>query len=213
MQVPPRGLWGRSGQVATTPLEHWVGRPLAAASRVDDVVLRYLQAFGPATVADVAAWSHLTGLREVVERLRPQLRRFRDERGRELFDLPDAPRPPGDVEAPVRFLPEYDNALLSHADRSRFVPDAARGEAGRATKVQGTVLVDGRLAATWYRERASGGNPGAIVVEHLSYVTKRAARAIEREGARMAAFLTGAGQTRGAGAAAPPAVRVCAIRP
>ena len=111
-------------------------------------MLRYLGAFGPASVTDVAAWSRLTGLREVVERLRPRLVTFRDERGRELFDLPDAPRPDPATPAPVRFLPEYDNVLLSHADRSRFV---AAGDAPRAVR-RGrpgprTVLHDGFVAA------------------------------------------------------------------
>ncbi|HYF45418.1 MAG TPA: winged helix DNA-binding domain-containing protein, partial [Acidimicrobiales bacterium] len=101
VQTPPRGVWGRRGQVRTTPLDAWLGRPLDPAPSLDAVVLRYLGAFGPSSVADVTAWCRLTGMREVVDRLRPQLRPFRSEAGRELWDLPDATRPDPDTPAPV----------------------------------------------------------------------------------------------------------------
>ena len=128
VQVPPRAVWGRSGQVIVTTLEHWAGRPLDAAATLDDMVLRYLAVYGPASVMDIQAWSGLTRLREVVDRLGDRVVRFRNEGGRELLDLPDAPRPDPDVPAPVRFLPDFDNVSLSHATaapRRRPRPQAA----------------------------------------------------------------------------------------
>ena len=158
VQVPPRGLWRRTSQVALTTTDAWLGAPLAVAPSIDDVVLRYLGAFGPATPGDVAAWSRLTGFREIVERLRLRLRPFRDERGRELYDLPDAPRPDPDTPAPPRFLPEYDNVLLSHADRTRFVSQDHRSWIfNTPAPVHGTVLHDGFMAGTWSIDRDGRG--------------------------------------------------------
>src|SRR5215470_477486 len=120
VQVPPRAVWGLAGQAAHTSAESWLGRDLKAGPQLDDLVVRYLAAFGQATVMDMQAWSGLTRLREAVDRLRPGLRTFRDEQGAELFDLPDAPRPGPDVPAPVRLVAEFDNLILSHADRARI---------------------------------------------------------------------------------------------
>jgi Winged helix DNA-binding domain len=185
VQVPPRGLWRRSSQVITTTAEAWLGRRPAERPSLDDVVLRYLGAFGPATTADVTTWCRLTGVREVVERLRPRLRTFRDETGRELLDLPDAPRPDPDTPAPTRFLPEYDNVLLSHADRSRFVTQAARERAGRvAGRVQGTVLHDGMVAAVWRLDRPEDVD-ATLVVTPVVRLAKRATASIAAEGRRL----------------------------
>ena len=118
-QVPPRGIWGKNGPAAWAPVESWLGAPLRPVP-VDALVSRYLGAFGPATVADIQVWSGLTRLREVAERL--PLRTFRGEAGQALYDLPNAPRPAEDMPAPPRFLPEYDNLLLSHKDRTRVIP-------------------------------------------------------------------------------------------
>jgi hypothetical protein len=187
VQVPPRGVWGRSAQVASTTAEAWLGRPLVDDPSIDDVVIRYLGAFGPATVADVSAWSRLTGMREVVERLRPRLRSFVDEHGRELFDLPDAPRPDPDSPAPPRFLPEYDNVLLSHADRSRFVRDDRRGQPWTAHPIRGSILDDGTFAGTWYIERDREDGTATLVNDHVR-LTVRARTAVSAEGRRFLRF-------------------------
>jgi hypothetical protein len=146
-QVPPRGIWGKNGPATWAPVESWLGAQLRPVP-VDALVLRYLGAFGPATAADIQVWSGLTRLREVAERL--PLRTFREEAGQALYDLPDAPRPAEDMPAPPRFLPEYDNLLLSHKDRSRVIPDnrpvpLPPGNGATA----GTFLVDGMWQGTW----------------------------------------------------------------
>lgn len=190
VQVPPRGVWRRTSQVRSTTVEAWLGRPMARSPSIDDVVLRYLGAFGPAAVADVAAWSRLTGFREVLERLRPRLRTFRDEQGRELFDLPDAAQPDPDTPAPPRFLPEYDNLLLSHADRSRFHSPKARAPfSALSTPIQGTVLEDGYVAGTWRIERDRGSGAATLAIEHVTPLTKRSSASIAAEGRRFLRFV------------------------
>ena len=192
VQVPPRGIWRQGGAVTLTPLEAWVGRPLEVDPSIDAVVLRYLAAFGPATVADIASWSRLTAMREVVDRLRPQLRTFRDERGRELVDLPDAPRPDPDVPAPVRVLPEYDNVLLSHADRDRFGAPERRGILGTeiAGRTGAAILADGEVVAVWHAPKPPKGDPPRFLVTHHAMAKRRLAE-VEREAARAARFWLG----------------------
>ena len=186
VQATPRGLWGRSGQVALTTLAAWTGRSLAADATPDETILRYLRAFGPASVADATAWSGLTGLREVFERLRPSLRTHHDERGRELFDVEDAVLVDGDVPAPVRYLPDYDNALLGHADRSRIIP-AAHAAVVRGRIGVPAVLVDGFVAGSW---RATTRTRTATLEVALFDAPGTGDRAgLEAEGERLLAFL------------------------
>ncbi|WP_371618616.1 winged helix DNA-binding domain-containing protein [Streptomyces sp. NBC_00454] len=159
VQVTPRGVWGRSGQVRLTTLGVWVGAGPGVevvedgvgdrTGAVDDAVLRYLGAFGPASVKDMQTWAGLTRLREAFERLRPRLVVFQDENGVELFDLPEAPRPGADVPAPPRFLPEFDNLLLSHADRTRVIAPELKGRTWTVNQAHCVLLLDGFLAGLW----------------------------------------------------------------
>lgn len=191
VQVTPRGLWGRSGQVALTTAQHWLGRPAEptpteptpSGSTPDATVLRYLAAFGPASVKDMQTWAGLTRLRDAFERLRPQLRIFRDENGVELFDLPDASRPAEDTPAPPRFLPEFDNLLLSHADRTRVVPKEYWGRSWQGNQAYCTLLVDGFLAGVW---KLTGDT---LVVQPFDRLTKAQQKDVTAEGQRMLATL------------------------
>ncbi|MGW1591042.1 winged helix DNA-binding domain-containing protein [Streptomyces sp. NPDC002386] len=183
VQVTPRGLWGRPGRVALTTAEQWLGRSAEPAPAPETVIPRYLAAFGPASVKDMQTWSGLTRLRDAFERLRPRLLTFRDAAGAELFDLPDAPRPDPDTPAPPRFLPEYDNLLLSHADRGRVVPPEYRGRARRGNQAYRTLLVDGFLAGVWKPEGT------ALVVEPFRELTRGEREEVAEEGVRMLAAL------------------------
>ena len=184
VQVPPRGLWRRTGTARHTTLEAWTGRSMAGSTGAEDAVLRYLAAFGPASVADMRIWSWLAGLREVVERLRPRLRVLRDGRGRELFDLPDAPLPDPDTPAPPRFLPDFDNLVLSHDDRSRVVPPAVTQQ---ATWDWGALLVDGFVTGTWKVIRAKEG--ATVQVKTFRQLRPVDEMAVHEEGIGLLTFL------------------------
>ena len=187
VQVPPRGLWGASGQARHASLETWLGRDLGGDASPDKLIVRYLRAFGPATVADARTWSRLTGLREVFERLRPRLRTFRDEKGRELFDVPDGALPDPETPAPPRFLPEYDNVFLSHEDRSRIAREDFR--LSRSSEIQGTVgtvLVDGFIAAVW--KISQKGGQALLRIESDAPLGRRDMDAVAAEGERLVAF-------------------------
>jgi hypothetical protein len=150
VQVPPRGVWGRSGRALHTSLAAWLPRVEAEQATAADLVLRYLGAFGPASVRDMQNWSGLSRLQEIVDALRPRLMVFRDEEGRELFDRPDSPRPDEDTPAPVRFVYDFDNLLLGHDDRSRVVSDAhTKIDFGERMEMPATFLVDGMTAGMW----------------------------------------------------------------
>ena len=191
VQVPPRGVWGKKAAPKATTAQVWLGQPLATETAADDAVLRYLAAFGPASVADIRIWSWLTGLREVVDRLRPRLRTFRDEAGRELFDIEDGLLVDPDVPAPIRFLPQYDNIFLSHDDRSRIliekmtVPDLIW---------RGGVLIDGFISGAWRIRREKGR--ATMTIELVPPVTGAQRVELEEEAARAFAFVADDVETR-----------------
>ena len=195
IQVPPRGLWARPGEVVGTTPEAWLGRSASDAPSVDDVMVRYLAAFGPATVQDAATWSRYTGLREVFERLRRQLRTFRDEAGKEYFDIPEGPVVDADTPAPVRFLPQYDNLLLSHADRTRFTGGEDFSQVWLTqTKFLGTVLVDGMVAGMWRFDQPTrvvqtGSKPTILTITTKYPLARDAANDLLAEAERFAAFV------------------------
>jgi hypothetical protein len=180
----PRGMWGAGGPVALTTFEAWLGREPGPAARPEDLVLRYLAAFGPASPADMRAWSGLS-MRAVFERLRPQLATFRDPRGGELFDVPGAPRPDPETEVPVRLLPDYDNILLGHADRTRIMaPGRHLGLFSSNGIMKGSVLFDGFVRASW---QPVGGTLTVTPFDQALSKTEKAA--IESEGMRLLELL------------------------
>jgi len=186
VQIPPRGVWGQKGLPTWATTERWLGRPVEQAPSIDRVVLRYLAAFGPASTMDVQAWSGLTRLREVTDRLRPSLRSFRNEAGKELFDLPDAPRPDPGTPAPVRFLPQFDNVALSHADRSHIAGDAAARWPADDLHWS-AILVDGFGAGAW--RLARDGRAATLTVRLFDRLPAQDEAEVAEEAERLLAFL------------------------
>ncbi|MFE9387221.1 winged helix DNA-binding domain-containing protein [Streptomyces sp. NPDC007025] len=194
VQVPPRGLWRTRAGVRNVLLSSWLGREAAppAPDGSDPVgralVRRYLAAHGPAASADLRAWCGLSGLPAAVSALREELVSFRDERGRELLDLPDAPRPDPGTPAPVRFLPAFDNAVLGYHDRSRIIDDVHRGLSVAGERV---VLVDGRVSATWHT-----GSADTVSVSPLRGLSAAERTAVAEEAERLARLLSWDGSAR-----------------
>ncbi len=198
VQATPRAVWGRGGAPRLVRFDVWVeggAEPveLPPPMPLDELVRRYLAAFGPATVKDVQTWSGLSRLAAVVKGMGDELVHLVGEDGAQLVDLPDAPRPGGDVDAPVRLLGEFDNLILSHADRRRVIPEADRT---RLTTLNGmqpaTVLIDGEVAGTWRIERAAGS--ATLTVDSWATPTSAARTGLEAEGERLLALVApGAG--------------------
>ena len=189
VQVPTQAVWGFPAAADFAMADDWLKSPIdTTAAPAHTLVRRYLAAFGPATPADAQTWSGLQGLRAVFEELRPELITFRDENKKELFDLPNAPRPAEDTPASVRFLPEFDNLVLAHADRSRLMAEEHRGRiVTKNLQVRATFLIDGRVAGTWKVE--SKKKAAVLVLEPFAALAQKALAALEQEGLALLRFV------------------------
>ncbi len=189
VMIPTEDRWGFPADARFGLAESWLGTPICDEANLDALILRYLAAFGPATAADVQQWSGLQRIKTVLESLRPRLALFRDERGRTLFDLPDAPRPLEDTPAPPRFLPEFDNLVLSHADRTRVLGDEHRHFVlgAKNGRIPATFLVDGWVAGTWRVERKK--QAATLTITPFAALPKSAAVALAEEGDALLRFV------------------------
>jgi len=187
LMVPDNSTWSWPANSKFAVAETWLDEPIAPDQRPHDLVLRYLAAFGPATVSDFQNWSGLASVRSVFDELRPKLVTFRDDRKRELFVLPKAPRPDESTEAPLRFLPEYDNILLGHDDRSRIVADEHRKRIFTPNlRILSAFLVDGFVAGAWSIERKK--KSATLKIEPFVKLTKKVRDQLEEEGDALLRF-------------------------
>jgi hypothetical protein len=188
VQVPSDGPWAFDAAPDFALADAWIGRAIDESSDARPLVRRYLAAFGPASVTDMQAWSGHKSLKEAVDSLRPELVTLEGDGRRELFDLPGAPQPPEDTPAPPRFLPEFDNLLLSHANRRRVLADAHRSRVFLpGLRVAATFLVDGFVAGTWKATRTKA--KATLLVEPFAALGKAVRAALADEGQRLLGFV------------------------
>ena len=191
VQVPnATSPWGWETGPAFALAESWLGTAAAddEGGALPALVRSYLAAFGPATVTDAQTWCGLKGLRATFDAMRDELSTFRDARGRELFDLPDAPRPGEDADAPARFLPEFDSLVLAHDDRTRVIADEHRPRVvSKNLQVASTFLVDGVVAGTWKAARTRGA--AVLTAAPFGAVPRRERAALEAEGESVLRFV------------------------
>ena len=185
VRVPPSGTWERRRADLYAAAEDWLPpADLTAEAATDHLIRRYLGAFGPASRSDIATWAGVAG-RDIAPALeRIGLRRFRAEDGPELLDVPDAPLPPADTPAPIRFLPVWDATLLVHCRRKAILAEERRPQifSTKTPHSVQTFLVDGAVAGTWTHEA------GRIVVEPFEPLDRAAARAVREEADRLASL-------------------------
>ncbi|MBI1258210.1 MAG: winged helix DNA-binding domain-containing protein [Chloroflexi bacterium] len=188
VQVPTDTRWSYPGNPQFTLADSWIGRSVSSDADFRALFFRYLAAFGPASAADMQSWSGLAKLKDAVEALKPELVVYRNEQNREIFDLPDLPLPDEATPAPVRFLPEYDNLLLSHAKRTRVIADAHRSKVYLpGLRVAATILVDGFVAGTWTVVKKKGVT--ALTITPFDSLTPQGRAALSDEAERLVRFI------------------------
>ncbi len=188
VSVPDDAKWAFSGDSPFTLVESWLGKSISPVEDQQALVLRYLAAFGPAAVTDAQAWSGFANLKGTFAALRPKLKVFPGEGKRELFDLPDAPRPEEETPVPVRFVPAFDNAILAHADRRRVISDDYRPRVvTKNLQVLPTFLVDGFVAGTWSVQRKK--KSASLTITPFAPLTKAPKKQLLEEGERLIRFL------------------------
>jgi hypothetical protein len=188
VQVPTSTPWSYPGNPHFTLADSWIGQPFATEADFRALFFRYLAAFGPASATDMQTWSGLAKLKDAVEKLKPELIVYRDEQNREIFDLPDMPLPDSDTLAPVRFLPEFDNILLSHAKRTRILADEYRSKVYLpGLRVAATILIDGLVAGTWTVEKKKG--VATVTITPFNTLTPQNRAALNEEAERLICFI------------------------
>ncbi|MEV6284187.1 winged helix DNA-binding domain-containing protein [Kribbella sp. NPDC051770] len=186
VMYPADTRWGWTANSRFTLADQWIGRKPLLSAVPEELVIRYLDAFGPATPADFQTWSGLPAAKKLFEI--SDLERFEDENGRTLYDVPTAPRPDPETPAPVRFLPEFDNLLLAYAKRERVIADAYRPAVfTKNLRVKATYLVDGQVAGLWTAEKKRA--VATLTLTPFGRTAKRTMTAVEREGEALLRFL------------------------
>lgn len=186
--APDDGPWGIANDPLYVAAEEWLERPVDLQGDLQGLVRRYLAAFGPATAADMQAWCGLKGLKPVLESMAAELVVLRDAKGKALWDLPDAPRPPPETPAPVRYVPAFDNLILAHADRTRIVDEAWRPRiVSKNLQVAATFLVDGFVAGIWKTARKA--KLATLTLEPFVPLATAHEAALREEGEALLRFL------------------------
>ena len=189
IQILPAGMWGFTGQPVHTEASEWLGESPASLQEElhINLIRRYLAAFGPASVMDIQSWSGLTNLQQTFEKLRPELQTYRDEQGKILFDLPDAPLAMAETPAPVRFLPAFDNFIYGYADRRRIIAETYRPFLSQINIMVQVFLVDGFITGRWKAERQK--TTLKLIIEPFGALSPLVQNQLQEEGERMLAWM------------------------